>query len=89
MQNVASLNGLRSVARLSAINQHFSYSYSQAFLEGGNREEAHQWIVQFAIIGIHWSARAMVAIIFVISGCVLSNRPLNQYTAIQIKPSAP
>lgn len=77
-QNIASLDGLRGIACLLVFNQHFSYNYSQAFLEGWNGQEDRQWIIQLPIIRILWSGNAMVAIFFVISGYVLSYKPLRQ-----------
>lgn len=54
-QNVASLDGLRGVACLLVFNQHFSYSYSQTFLEGLDGEEDRNWIIQLPIIRIFWA----------------------------------
>jgi peptidoglycan/LPS O-acetylase OafA/YrhL len=77
-QNVASLDGLRGIACLFVLNQHFSYSYSQAFLHGWNGTEGREWIIQLPIVRILWSGNAMVAVFFVISGYVLSYKPLKQ-----------
>lgn len=77
-QNDASLDGLRGVACLLVFNQHLSYNFSQAFLEGWNGQEDRNWIIQLPIIRILWSGNAMVAIFFVISGYVLSYKPLRQ-----------
>jgi peptidoglycan/LPS O-acetylase OafA/YrhL len=74
--NLASLEGLRGVACLLVLNQHFSYNYSRAFLEGWNGKEGRRWIVQLPIIRLLCSGNAMVAIFFVISEYVLSYKPL-------------
>ena len=77
-QNIASLDGLRGIACLFVFNQHFSYSYSQKFLEGWDGTEGRQWVIQLPVIRILWSGNAMVAVFFVISGYVLSYKPLRQ-----------
>lgn len=77
-QKVASLDGLRGLACLFVLNQHLSYTYSQAFLEGWNGGEHRAWIIQLPILRIPWSGHAMVYVFFVISGYVLSYKPCKQ-----------
>jgi peptidoglycan/LPS O-acetylase OafA/YrhL len=76
--HIAALDGLRGLACLIVLNQHFSLSYSKAFLEGWNGTQGRNWIIQLPIIRILWAGNAMVAVFFVISGYVLSYKPLKQ-----------
>ena len=79
---IAALDGLRGVACLFVFNEHFSYSYSHTFLYGYGVED-HRSIVQWPFVRIFWSGFSMVAIFFVISGYVLSYKPLKQIRARQ------
>ena len=74
---IAALDGLRGVACLFVFNEHFSYNYSHSFLYGYGVED-HRSIIQWPFIRILWSGFSMVAIFFVISGYVLSYKPLKQ-----------
>ena len=74
---VASLDGLRGLACLFVFNEHFSYNYTTTFLVGygvGDRRT----LIQLPFIRLMWSGFSMVAVFFVISGYVLSYKPLKQ-----------
>ena len=79
---IAALDGLRGVACLFVFNEHFSYNYSHNFLYGYGIEDRRS-VIQWPFIRILWSGFSMVAIFFVISGYVLSYKPLKQIRARQ------
>jgi len=74
---IPALDGLRSVACLLVFNEQFSKNYTGTYTFGYGISE-RRTIIQWPIIRVMWSGRAMVAIFFVISGYVLSYKLLSQ-----------
>lgn len=79
---IAALDGLRGIACLFVFNEHFTYNYSHNLLYGYG-VEGRRSVVQWPFIRVFWSGFSMVAIFFVISGYVLSYKPLRQIRARQ------
>lgn len=79
---IAALDGLRGIACLFVFNEHFTYNYSHNFLYGYG-VEGRRSVVQWPFIRVFWSGFSMVAIFFVISGYVLSYKPVRQIRARQ------
>lgn len=75
-QNIAALEDLRGIACLIVVNQHFTYNFTeQIFASWGTEPQAH-YITQIPIVSALWAGHAMVEVFFVISGYVLSHKPL-------------
>lgn len=75
-QNIATLDGLRGIACLIVVNQHFTYNFTENIFHGFGSTETDRYITQLPFISLLWSGVAMVSVFFVISGYVLSNKPL-------------
>lgn len=78
--SIAALEGLRGLACLFVFNEHLTYNIDTSFLYGYGVENRRS-IVQWPFIRIFWSGFSMVAIFYVISGYVLSYKPLKQIRA--------
>jgi peptidoglycan/LPS O-acetylase OafA/YrhL len=74
---VAALDGLRGLACLFVFSEHLTYNFSTTFLYGYGVADRRS-LVQWPFIRIFWSGFSMVAIFYVISGYVLSYKPLKQ-----------
>ena len=75
-QNVASLDGLRGIACLIVVNQHFTYNFTEQIFQGWGMTPTAYYIPQLPFVCLLWSGQAMVSVFFVISGYVLSHKPL-------------
>lgn len=80
--NIAVLDGLRGFACLFVFNNHYSNNFSWAPLDSYNGEDRALFI-QLPFIRLGWAGSFMVAIFFVISGYVLSVKPLKQMRSKQ------
>ena len=78
--SIAALDGLRGLACLFVFNEHLTFNIDTSFLYGYGVEDRRS-IVQWPFVRIFWSGFSMVAIFYVISGYVLSYRPLKQIRA--------
>ena len=78
--SIAALDGLRGLACLFVFNEHLTYNFSTSFLYGYGIADKRNFI-QWPLIRIFWSGFSMVAIFYVISGYVLSYKPLKQMRA--------
>ena len=78
--SVAALDGLRGLACLFVFNEHLTYNIDTSFLYGYSVEDRRS-ITQWPFIRVFWSGFSMVAIFYVISGYVLSYKPLKQIRA--------
>jgi len=82
-QSFAALDGLRGIACLIVVNQHFTYNFTEMIFAGwGTSPEAH-YIIHLPFFSLLFNGQAMVSVFFVISGFVLSNRPLKLARAKQ------
>ena len=75
-QNVASLDGLRGIACLIVVNQHFTYNFTEQIFAGWGTTPTAYYIPQLPFVCVLWSGQAMVSVFFVVSGFVLSYKPL-------------
>ena len=75
-QKIATLDGLRGIACLIVVNQHLTYNFTEAIFRGWGLDDNNKWLAQVPGISLLWDGRSMVAIFFVISGYVLSHKPL-------------
>ena len=78
--NIAALDGLRGLACLFVFNEHLTYNLTNNFLLGYGVYQ-QRTIIQLPFIRLAWSGFSMVAIFYVISGYVLSYKPLKQVQA--------
>ncbi|KAI9799111.1 MAG: hypothetical protein M1825_004878 [Sarcosagium campestre] len=72
----AALNGLRGFAALFVYFYHYQMAYSR-HVEIGYGQSGNWWIIQLPILRVWYAGPAMVAVFFVISGYVLSYRPIH------------
>lgn len=72
---IPALDGLRGLAALFVFNVHFSFDFDRSFLIGYG-VNGKKTIVQWPIARIPWSGLSMIAILFAISGYVLSYQAL-------------
>ncbi|KAL8391769.1 hypothetical protein RB595_002106 [Gaeumannomyces hyphopodioides] len=70
------LDGLRGMAALIVYMFHYSYRWYGRLGHGWGSDEADHWFLQLPIIRVIHSGRASVTTFFVISGFVLTVRPL-------------
>jgi peptidoglycan/LPS O-acetylase OafA/YrhL len=70
------LNGLRGVAALVVLHSHFLTNWFYPLRSGYLSSPENQYIMQLPILRLFYAGRASVAIFFVISGFVLSYKPL-------------
>jgi peptidoglycan/LPS O-acetylase OafA/YrhL len=76
-RNIATLDGLRGIACLIVVNHHFTYNFTETIMVGWGVDEENKHISQLPGINLLWDGQAMVAIFFVLSGFVLSHKPLS------------
>ena len=74
--NVAALDGLRGLACLFVVNHHYTSIFTDAIYRGYGSTDKDCWMFQLPILNLPFRGSAMVAIFFVISGFVLSVKPL-------------
>ena len=74
---IAALDGLRGLACLCVFNEHFTYNIDRSFMYGYG-VEGHNTTIQRIPFRLLWSGFSMVSLFFVISGYVLSYKPLKQ-----------
>ncbi|KAI9931020.1 hypothetical protein MW887_010675 [Aspergillus wentii] len=77
LHGIAALDGLRGWACLLVFNFHFLFTYTWKVSVGWGFPGDNFGILQFPIFHLLISGHIMVAIFFVISGYVLSYKPLN------------
>ncbi|KAF2841336.1 hypothetical protein M501DRAFT_1009294 [Patellaria atrata CBS 101060] len=78
-RGLAALDGLRGIACIFVFNFHFLFTYSKIPFYGYGVEiegRDYTWIHQLPFLRLITSGRAMVTVFFVISGYVLSIKPL-------------
>ncbi|ETN44305.1 uncharacterized protein HMPREF1541_10485 [Cyphellophora europaea CBS 101466] len=77
--SLAALDGLRGLACLCVLNQHYSQIYSDRnFLYGWLAQPTDVYLPEFPFVKVLWSGSAQVFTFFVLSGYVLSIKPLRQ-----------
>ena len=77
----ASLDGLRGVASFGVFILHFTYTFCNDHdWVWGTREQDHYWF-QLPFINAFWRGPSLVACFFIISGYVLTIKPLRQIRA--------
>ncbi|KKZ66412.1 hypothetical protein EMCG_07916 [[Emmonsia] crescens] len=76
LHSIAALDGLRGWACLLVFNFHFFFTYTHKTAVGWGFDEENRGIHQLPIIHMLISGHVMVTIFFVISGYVLSYKPL-------------
>ena len=75
----AALDGLRGLACLTVINQHYTQLYTdRLFLHAWRTAPTDVYIPQWPIVRILWCGSANVFTFFILSGFVLSIKPLKQ-----------
>jgi len=77
------LDGLRGVAAFIVYIDHFAVNWFDPLRRGYGSTEDDYYIIQLPFIRLLYSGRASVAVFFVISGFVLSYKPLKQIHAKQ------
>ncbi|KAF7511577.1 hypothetical protein GJ744_004165 [Endocarpon pusillum] len=75
---IASLDGLRGYASFGVFQLHFTDTFCQMHNRGFGFDENNRYLIQLPFIHFFWTAPALVACFFVISGYVLSYKPLKQ-----------
>jgi peptidoglycan/LPS O-acetylase OafA/YrhL len=78
---IASLDGLRGYASFGVFQLHFTDTFCQMHNRGFGFDEQNHYLIQLPFIHFLWTAPALVACFFVISGYVLSHKPLKQIRA--------
>ena len=78
---IASLDGLRGYASLGVFQLHFTDTFCQMHNRGFGFDKDNRYIIQLPFVHFLWTAPALVACFFVISGYVLSHKPLKQIRA--------
>ena len=73
---IAALDGLRGYACLCVFNYHVLFVFSHSCQLGWNGEEGQRWLTQLPFLRILSAGHVMVFVFFVISGYVLSHKPL-------------
>ncbi|KAK5007238.1 hypothetical protein LTR28_005525 [Elasticomyces elasticus] len=73
---VACLDGLRGYASFGVFTLHFTDTFCQMHNMGWGHDENSHYIFQLPFIHFLWTAPALVACFFVISGYVLSYKPV-------------
>lgn len=77
--SLVALDGLRGLACLCVLNQHYSQIYTDRnFYFGWKTSPTDVYIPQFYFIKVLWSGSANVFTFFILSGYVLSVKPLKQ-----------
>ena len=72
------LDGLRGVAAFIVYIDHFAVNWFDLLRRGYGSTYMDNYVIQLPIIRLFYSGRASVAVFFVISGFVLSYKPLKQ-----------
>lgn len=78
LHSIAALDGLRGYASFGVFQLHFTDTFCQMHNRGFGFDENNHYIIQLPFIHFLWTAPALVACFFVISGYVLSHKPLKQ-----------
>lgn len=73
---VAALDGLRGYASLGVFTLHFTDTFCQMHNRGWGFDKDNHYFIQLPFVHFFWTAGSLVACFFVISGYVLSHRPL-------------
>lgn len=76
--NLAALDGLRGVACLFVANSHYTSIMTGILNNGYGVDENNRYLVQLPFLTLPFQGDLMVCIFFVISGLVLSIKPLHQ-----------
>lgn len=71
------LDGLRGVAALFVFIDHFTLPWFETLKYGYGSSAENYWLLQLPIVRLVYSGRASVGVFFVISGFVLSSKPLS------------
>lgn len=89
-ENLGHLDALRGLACLCVVNQHFTTAMTRTFYTawggpcvGPICPVPNRYVVQLPYVNLLWNGHAMVAIFFVISGHVLSYKPLKLIRSLQ------
>lgn len=80
--NIAVLDGLRGVACLIVFNEHLTYNISFTWVYGFGSGQKYQ-LNSLPFLRALWTGWSMVDIFFVISGYVLSYKPIKQWDVEQ------
>ena len=78
------LDGLRGVAAFIVYIDHSAVTWFELLRRGYGSTPENEYLIQLPIIRLFYSGRASVAVFFVISGFVLSYKPLKQIRATQL-----
>lgn len=70
------LDGLRGVAAFIVFVDHFAVPWFENLKYGYGSSEENYWLPQLPIVRLVYSGRASVGVFFVVSGYVLSSKPL-------------
>ncbi|KAF4546546.1 Acyltransferase protein [Lasiodiplodia theobromae] len=76
VNSISTLDGVRGYACFFVFNFHFLFMYTSTVNHGYGSDPSQLWIHQLPIIKILYCGRAMVSVFFVLSGYVLSRKPL-------------
>lgn len=83
---IASLDGLRGYASFGVFQLHFTDTFCQMHNRGFGFDQNNRYLIQLPFIHFLWTAPALVACFFVISGYVLSYKPLKLIRAQSGEP---
>ena len=75
-QSIAALDGIRGIACLFVFNFHLLFTYTWACQKGWGVDDHNKFLVQLPFLRALYSGHLMVHIFFVLSGYVLSFKPL-------------
>ncbi|KAF4632894.1 hypothetical protein G7Y89_g5231 [Cudoniella acicularis] len=79
------LDGLRGIAAFIVFIDHFGTNWFEPLRRGYGSTEENHYLIQLPFIRLLYAGRASVAVFFVISGFVLSYKPLKQIRAAQFE----
>jgi peptidoglycan/LPS O-acetylase OafA/YrhL len=86
LHTIASLDGLRGYASFGVFQLHFTDTFCQMHNRGFGFDENNRYLIQLPFVHFLWTAPALVACFFVISGYVLSHKPIKQIRAQSGEP---